>query len=552
MFATCIVVINPQRWVLGLALILLSSAAVAGAGQCGDPGTTALDRIAGVDGAPLPEGREVIIEAPVSASFPGQSGLNGFFVESDMPRVGLFVYAPDVTPGAAPKPAERWRLQARTGRYRGRIQLERLEGLVHCGAEPVKPTAVPADTLDDPADFANRLIRIDGPLTVTDTYQLGRYGSMRLAQGGRAFARNTGIKGGTPFPVVLDDGSYRRDPRPVPYLDETSVRRAGDRLASVTGVVTHAFGEWRIHPVAPPAIRSANPRPLDAPRRPADSALRVVQFNLQNYFIDRGGRGPTTAAGFQRQRTRLRATLRALDADLLVLHEIQNKPAAVDDLLDWLNEDQPPARHYQATLSERSAAVIRTVMLFRPSRLTQRRAARHADEAHARDPIAAVFEDAQGEPLVVAGAHFKSRGGCPEHGDVDRGAGCWAERREGEADALARWLDDWVEADQLAEAPVLLLADLNAYAEEQPVQRFVEAGLVDQLAQRVPAPQRYGYVYRGRAGYLDHVLATDSMAARIQALTSWAVNADEPAYLAREGEGVWRASDHDPLIIDLK
>jgi len=546
------VVIKSQRWTLGFALILLSAHVWADMGGCGAPGTTRLDRITGANGDPLPEGREVVIEAPVSASFPGQSGLNGFFIESGTPPVGVFVYAPKVTPEAAPQTAERWRLRARTGRYRGRIQLERVEELVRCGPETVKPTTVSAKTLNAPGALANRLIRLEGPLTITGTYQLGRYGSMRLAQGGRAFARNTGVEGGKPLSFVLDDGSYRRDPRPVPYLDSNGVRRAGDRLESVTGVITHAFGEWRIHPVAPPAIRAANPRPIDAPRRSADSALRVVQFNLQNYFIDRGGRGPATAAGFQRQRTRLRTTLRALDADLLVLHEIQNKTAAVDDLLDWLNEDQAPALRYQVVLAERSAAAIRTVMLFRPARLTLSRAARHTDEAHARDPIAAVFHDAQGEALMVAGAHFKSRSGCPDRGDVDRGEGCWADRREAEAVSLVRWLNDWVEARSLAKAPVLVLADLNAYAQEQPVQRLLDAGLVDQLAQQVPAPQRYSYVYRGRAGYLDHVLATDLMATRIRSVALWPINADEPAYLAREGEGIWRASDHDPLIIDLK
>lgn len=534
-----------------LLAIFLSPAAWADAGRCGDPDTTSLGRITGAGGQPLPEGEAVIIEATVSGSFPGDRGLNGFFVESSSPRVGLFVYAPDVSVEAAPAAEERWRIRGRTGRFRGRIQLEQIDSLTRCGTDAVNPPTVSAAELSEPADYADRLVRLKGPLTVTDTYWLGRYGSLRLAIGGRQFARHSGVTGGRPFPVLLDDGSYRRDPRPVPHLNEAGVRRAGDRLEMVTGVITRAFGEWRLHPVSPPELTDANPRPTRPPARAADGDLRVVQFNLRNYFIDRGGRGPDTEAGFERQRTRLRATLRALDGDLLVLHEIQNRVAAVRDLVEWLNDDQPAEQHYQSVLAERSAAVIRSIILYRSDRLVLERAGRHVDRAHARDPVAAVFRDPNGERLVIAGAHFKSRGGCPETGDVDRGQGCWAERREAEARSLARWLDGWVGAGPLSDAPVMVLADLNAYARERAVQRLMDAGLEDQLAERVPARQRYGYVYRGRAGYLDHVLATEPAATRIRQLASWPVNADEPAYLAREGAGVWRASDHDPLVIDL-
>ena len=538
---------------VGLALVLGSVPGMATAqlnpADCGRPGVTTLADVRGLNGSPVAEGTPITVEATVTASFPGRAGLNGFFIESGQPRVGLFVYAPDLTSAEAPEAGERWRLQARAGRYRGRIQLEALSDAVHCGEARLRPIQLSASALDDPGRYVDQLVHIRGPLTVTGNAALGRYGTLRLAVGGRLFQTANGTRGGRPFPLLLDDGSYRRDPRPVPHTRPHGVRRAGDEVTAITGVVTHAFGAWRIHPTRPPDFVIGNPRP----RAPAAAAgLRLAHLNLENYFLDRRARGPDTVAGFRRQQRRLEETLRRIDADVLILHEVENEPAAVADLLALLNQDQPEARHYAAVLDERSAAVIRTVILYRPARLERLRAARQVAAVHPRDPVAAVFRKPGGQRLVVVGAHFKSRGGCPETGDIDRGEGCWSERRHAQSVALLDWLAEWLAPRALEQQPLLLLADLNAYAGESPLRPFRKAGLSDRIAAELPPTQRYTYVYRGRAGYLDHALANPTATAWIRRVSIWHVNADEPAYLADSGEGVWRASDHDPLIIDLR
>ena len=545
-----------RRAVRGLVLLLLlvpvaaagASAALTNA-DCGAPGVTALADVRGHQGEPLPSGREVTVEAAVTAGFPGREGLNGFFLESESPRVGVFVYAPDLNSGDAPVRGERWRVQARTGRYRGRIQLEAVADAIECGPQALPPVTVSATQLADPESYMARLVRLQGPLTVTDTYHLGRYGSLRLSLGSRRFHPGTGIAGGSSFPVVLDDGSYRRDPRPVPHLGPDGVRRAGDTLNTVTGVVTRAFGDWRLHPVEPASFVASNPRP-EPPSAPSD--LRAAHLNLENYFLTRDGRGPDTEAGFRRQRERLRETLAAIDADLLVLHEIENRPEAVADLVNLLNRDEAVARHYRPVLNKRSPAVIRSVILYRPAVLELREARRQTHAVHPRDPVAARFRDDTGRELIVIGVHAKSRGGCPETGDIDRGEGCWAERRKAQAEALVTWLDDWLGPRGIDQAPVLLMGDLNAHAREAAIAPLRAAGLRDQLAARIRPAERYTYIYRGRSGYLDHVFASAAAAARVAGLSTWPVNADEPDYLRPDGEGVWRASDHDPIVVDLR
>ncbi|UEX79444.1 ExeM/NucH family extracellular endonuclease [Sediminicurvatus halobius] len=527
----------------GLVLALLPAVAAA---DCGEPATP-LAAVRGAGEAPLPPGRMVTVEATVTGSFPGGDGLDGFYVESATePRAGVFVYAPEVDADAAPRSAERWRIRARTGRYRGRIQLESAEALQRCGTASLEPAPLrlPA-AAGELAGHSDRLVRLEGALVVTDAWDLARYGSLALASPQRRMHPANGTAGGEPAGVILDDGSYRRGPEPIPHLDAEGTRRLGSRVESAVGVLTRAFGAWRLHPVQPVRFRDDNPRRLAPVREPG--ALRAVNFNLRNYFLDRAGRGPDTPSGFERQRRRLAASLEALDADVLALHEIENRPAVVRDLLRLVNAGRDEARRYAAAAAAMDRrGVIRSALLYRPARLTLESVRLDAARVHDRPPVIADFRDPDGQRLRVAAAHFKSRGGCPQAGDVDRGEGCWAQRRRAQADALA----DALAAD--GPAPVLLLGDLNAYPAERALAPLRAAGLVDLVAREVPAPRRYTYVYRGAAGYLDHALASHGLAGRVARVGIWHVNADEPPFLADRGDGVWRASDHDPVVVDLR
>ncbi|MBS3786453.1 MAG: endonuclease, partial [Gammaproteobacteria bacterium] len=110
------------------------------------------------------------------------------------------------------------------------------------------------------------------------------------------------------------------------------------------------------------------------------------------------------------------------------------------------------------------------------------------------------------------------------------------------------WITPWLVED----LPLLVLADFNAQAQEAPIHLLREAGLIDLLAANVSAGQRYTYVFRGQAAYLDYAMASSALLDQIDNVALWPINADEPEYLAKEGESVWRASDHDPIVIDLR
>lgn len=528
-----------MKWLWTLVLIAASGAAAA---DCGASAQT----VRTLRAEPPEEGSKVAVRGVVGAAFGGDRRLDGFYLQSaENPPAGVFVYTPDHDPNALPSAGNRVRVQAQVGAYQGRLQLEWVAGIERCGRARI--TATPLQLPAGPARLTaleDTLVRTRGELVVTDNRDLGRFGVLHLAVGARLYQQGGR---GRPAGVLLDDGNHTRQPRPVPFLGETGTRRIGDRTAPVTGVLDYAFGAWRIHPVEPPHFTNANPR-----RRPPgrEGAWRLAGFNVENYFVTLGSRGAEDAGTLRRQRERLVAAIRTLDADVLALQEIENRSAAVADLIAAVNRDAPPQAHYSAAAAglARERGVIRTVLLYRPARLTVRDVWLDSASVHDRPPVAAHFVDGSGRGAVVAAVHFKSRGGCPSRGDRDTGEGCWNGRRTAQARALARWTRR-LQREATA-VPVVVLGDLNAYPGEAPLRVLADTGgLEDLLAASVSERERYTYVYDGRAGLLDHALGNRRARTVRQGAAVWHANADEPAVIA--GEGPWRSADHDPVIVDL-
>ena len=80
------------------------------------------------------------------------------------------------------------------------------------------------------------------------------------------------------------------------------------------------------------------------------------------------------------------------------------------------------------------------------------------------------------------------------------------------------------------------------------------------LVALVPAESRYTYTFDGKAGSLDHALATASLTPQVTGQTIWHINTDEPSVIDYNVEyrtqdlyepTPYRASDHDPVIVGL-
>ncbi len=547
--------------------------------------STLLTPLAALRSGRIAEDHRVTVEGIVTAVFSGGDQLGGFFLqESGSPPVGLFVYAPQlhaevheavaeaqpdqahkrvqkrVQEHAPPRPGHRVQVEGRFARFHDRPQLGRITALRDCGAvglpEPVL-VRLPQD-VGRLAQLQDVKVRLPQSLTVTDNAQLDRHGTLGLATEGRLMRATARRVPETAFrhqraahSLWLDDGSYRANPDPIPYLDRHGTRRAGDTISGLTGILTQAFGAYRLHPTRDPVFEAANPR---APAPPVTAgALRVATLNLENYFVTLGLRGAQSADALARQRQKLVAAVQGLDADILSLVELENHPTTLTDLVATLNDSAPAAQQYRAVQPlETGDNAIRNALLFRPTRVHLEGLDADPDPVHDRPALLGWFRGStQGAAFGVVSVHFKAKSGCPQTGDIDRGQGCWNERRTEQAERLL----EWIEAVRREDTPVIIAGDVNAYAGEDPIAAIKTAGKHDLTAPYRPESSRYTFVFRGEAGTLDYLLAGPGIAERTVAAGTWPINADEPSFLGFAGRspsaGPWRSSDHDPVWADL-
>lgn len=549
-------------WIALLAL-LLAAPAVA---NCALPSTTDIVSIKGGSQQPaLPEGSDVVVDGIVTGVHLGRDNLNGFYLQqfTDPGPAGVFVYMPRVTPSQAERitPGQHLQLHAEAGRFRDRIQLQRVAQIETCAnhqlPEPIEATW-PLDE-DQLHQLEDLLVVFPQTLTVTGNYELARYGTLKLAAERLFRPTNTAEKATEKGSMLLlDDGSYRTFPSPIPYLDANGSRRVGSTIEGLTGVITQAFDAYRLHPTEEPRFEDTNPRPqpLTAP----GDQLRVATFNVENYFTTLGERGAANSDELERQRAKLAAAVSGLQADILALVEVENDPGALADLIDQLSTRT--GIRYQAVggSANRGSDAIKVALIYRPDRV-EALSDLYADShpAHHRPPLAAFFRDVSGGPAFgVVTAHFKAKSGCPSRGDIDRGQGCWNERRVEQAEAMRDFLAQL--ADTAGHQRLLLTGDLNAYGAEDPIRTLVHAGMIDLLARDLPPEHRYSYVFRGESGYLDHALASPELAESVTQTQTWQINADEPRFLGYDGPDTahayiqpdpFRSSDHDPVAVDL-
>lgn len=209
--------------------------------------------------------------------------------------------------------------------------------------------------------------------------------------------------------------------------------------------------------------------------------------------------------------------------------------------------------------------------IYKPGRVSLVGAAAvNLDPTFNRPPVAQTFAASNGEKFTVCVNHLKSKGSAPSSGaniDQGDGQGAWNVLRIQQANALAAWLAN--SPTGTVDPDTLIIGDLNAYAKEDPVTALLNAGYVNVL-ETLEGVGGYSYVFDGEAGHLDHALASPNLWRQIAGAFTWHNNSAEPVYLdynledksatqqavnngpANNGTTPWRASDHDPVIIDLK
>jgi uncharacterized protein len=136
-----------------------------------------------------------------------------------------------------------------------------------------------------------------------------------------------------------------------------------------------------------------------------------------------------------------------------------------------------------------------------------------------RAPVAQTFRvisgASAGAKLSVIVNHFKSKGSGGTGADADQGdgQGFYNATRKAQATALLSFITT---VQTVANDPdVLIIGDLNAYSEEDPIDILRAGGLVKLDS------AGYSYVFDAQTGSLDHALATPSLVAQIANTGVW-------------------------------
>ncbi len=580
------------------------------------------------------------IEGIVVGAFQGAGKLNGFYLQEEdadadtnvATAEGVFVFDPTgLFTGAV---GSKVRLTGNVGEFTSTgtsiagtansslTQISGISNLVNLGnvtLPTVTNIVLPVTSTSDLERYEGMLVNVSAanPLTVTETFKLGRFGQIGLSTENRinqyTQSNAPSVSGYTDYLanlqdnyIILDDGSATQNSDPTIHarggqpLSASNTLRAGDTIASISGVLDERFEGFRVQTTTPANFSPTNAREAVAPT--VGGNLKVASFNLLNFFngngvdansdglIDGGfptARGANNAAEFKRQLDKTVQAVLGLDSDIFGYNEIENDGyganSAVQGLVNALNAVagagtyafvNPPATALDASgkfggdeitvgfIYKTNAA--RIAPGTNPAALTTGVFDQVTTRVQ-RPALAVTFERlANGTPTneIFTGVinHFKSKGSSANGaGDADAGDGQGLSNgtRTRAAQELATWLA--TNPTGTSDADYLIMGDLNAYRLEDPVTTLTNAdynSLFDS--------DSYSFQFNGQWGSLDHALANGSLNNQIAGAAKWHINSDEPTVLDYNTEfksagqinsfynvDPFRSSDHDPIVVGL-
>ncbi|AUI70075.1 ExeM/NucH family extracellular endonuclease [Beggiatoa leptomitoformis] len=557
-----------------------------------------------------------VIEGIVVGDFQGSTEGKGFYVQEEDADIdadvttseGIFVYCNTCT--TAVSVGDKVRVTGTISEYSNQTQLGGTLSINVLSTGNSLPSAstvtLPVPSAIAGVDYLERfegmLVIFSQTLYVSSNYTLGRYGEILLSANGRLSqptnVTTPGVNASTLQAqnllnqITLDDGLTSQNPDPAPHgLSASHSIRGGDTVTGLSGILNYNYNLYRVQPTASVSFIASNPR--TATPTSVGGTVKVASFNVLNYFntftactLGVGGtanndncRGATDATEFARQRAKTIAAIQAINADIVGIMEMENDgydaSSALQDLVNGLNSAMG-ADTYSfidpdtalSTVNVMGTDAIKVALIYKSAVVTPAGAAMTSTDAiFDRRPLAQTFQVGI-EKFTVIVNHFKSKGSCPTTGtdtaneDSGDGQSCWNAKRQTQATTLLNFIDNTVKVNS-GDDDILIIGDLNSYAEEDPITLIKAAGYTNLVTEH-SGVNAYGYQYDGLWGYLDHALSSASLTPQINGVTDWHINADEPISLDYNTEyksagqltslyaaDGYRSSDHDPVVIGL-
>lgn len=491
---------------------------------------------------------------------------------------------------------------------------------------PVDVT-LPVATADALESYEGMMVRLPQTLYVTEHFQLGRFGQVVLSSTARLPQPTHVATPGAPAAtvqaqndrnrIILDDELQNQNPDPIAIargglpLSAANTLRGGDSATGIVGLLNYT---WAGNAASGNAYRirargslngsalfePTNPRPVVPPA--VGGSLRVVGMNLLNFFNTFDGlpdtvdncrfglagapadcRGADSQAEFDRQWPKTVVAIVAMNPDVLAVNELENDgygaDSAVQFLVDRLNAATAPGTYAFIDADANTGQVnamgtdaIKSALLFKPAAVTPVGQTAVLNTVafvnggdsgpRGRPSIAQAFQvNSTAARFIVDANHFKSKGSACDLPDQNDGQDNCAAVRTNAARELVTWLAS--DPTGTGDPDVLIVGDLNSYAQEDPVTTIRNAGYTNLIESRV-GTGAYSYVFDGQWGYLDHALASASLDAQVTGVGEYHVNADEPSVLDYNTDfktanlqaslyaaDEFRISDHDPVIVGL-
>lgn len=417
-----------------------------------------------------------------------------------------------------------------------------------------------------PDDFANgngskyigMAVEFGQTLTVTNNYYWNS-GSITLSSQRLMTPTEVALPGSGDYQAVAQSNSKNcltvvpATAQSRPFADNNGTLRTGYQVDNLKGTLVASSGNYHKLQIAETPDWHGNERPATHGDI-GDYNVKVCAANLEYYLRSNYGTGygPDNEAEADRQCAKIVKGLRAIDADIYGLLEIQQGQTAIaylcdalnqaagDDIYDYIDDGTSVYQSYTKTgfIYRKDKIALNGVFQFNNLKTYYRKA------------IQGFTLKANGESFVLSLNHFKAKSGTPTNdSDKDKydGQGIFNGTRVAEAESVIAKC-----AAQTIDSDVLVMGDLNAHSMEDPVQRFVGAGYRNLLKKY--GSNQYSYVFSGRCGLLDHALANPSMSAQVTGATVIHLNADEPAIFEYPNDMdaiMYRYSDHDAVVVGL-
>lgn len=443
------------------------------------------------------------------------------------------------------------------------------------------------DALDFYESLESMLVKVENPVIVGADE---RYGEISvLADNGEASSEKRSKDMGivatatnlNPEIIHIDDVIVPLSGKDKKFIDKKLKFKVSDRLSGpVTGVMTYGFGKYKIYNVEKlPEIIPGNLEREVTKLVPGEDKLVIASYNVENFSTDKGS---TPDEKVERIAESIKTNLKL--PDIIGLIEVQDDDGQKDsghtgaeksikrltDEIEKISGVKYETMQIDPIDKKDGGAPggnIRVAFIYRSDRVKPAQKP-HGDATSAVSiengdltlnpgrisPNNDAFENTRkslvaefifkGQKIFVIENHLSSkRGDAPDYGKEQPPVKKSEFRRHKQAQLVNDFVDEILKSDK--NANIVVLGDMNdyEYSKTLDILEGEDKALENLFETKLPKNERYTYVYMGNSQVLDNALASTSISGKIS-LDPVGINAEFT-------EGYKRASDHDPVLVQI-